>query len=165
MQFHLVAGILHLRQAAQDETLLHPLAPVQVQHHFQVGLGVAQAVNGGDGGNDDGIGPFQQGLGGGQAHLFYMLVDGGVFFDIGIGGRHISFRLVIIVIGNEVFHGIVREELAHFAVQLCGQGLVRRQDQRRALNFLDQVGDGKGLAGTCYTEQSLLRDTAADAIV
>ena len=165
MQFHLVAGILHLRQAAQDETLLHPLAPVQVQYHLQVGLGVAQAVNGGDGGNDDGIGPFQQGLGGGQAHLFNMLVDGCVFFDIGIGGGHVCFRLVIIVIGNEVFHGIVREELAHFSVQLCGQGLVRRQDQRRTLNFLDQVGDGKSLAGTRYTEQSLLRYTAPDAIV
>ena len=131
-----------------------------MQDHLQVGLGIAQAVNGGHGGNDDGIRAFQQGLGGGQAHLFYVLVDGGVFFDIGIGGRHVCFRLVIIVIGNEVFHGIVREELPHFAVQLRGQCLVRRQDQRRTLDFLDQVGNGKGLAGTRYTEQRLLCDTA-----
>ena len=129
-----------------------------MQHHFQVGLGIAQAVNGGDGGNDDGIRAFQQGLGGGQAHLLYVFIDGCVFFDIGITGRDVGLRLVVIVIGNKVFHCIIGKELPHLSVQLRRQGLVRREDQRGTLHFLNKVGNGEGLAGTRYAQQRLLRD-------
>jgi hypothetical protein len=47
----------------------------------------------------------------------------------------------------------VREELAHLAVELGGQGLVGRQQQRRALHLGDDVGDGEGLAGAGDAEQ------------
>jgi len=59
-----------------------------------------------------------------QTQFLYLLVDGEVFFDIGIGGRKIGFRLVIIVIGDEILHGILREERLEFAVKLCRQRLV-----------------------------------------
>ena len=57
-----------------------------------------------------------------------MCVDRGILFDIGIGGGDIGLRLVIIVVGDKVLNGIVREKFAHFAVELGGQGLVMRQD-------------------------------------
>jgi hypothetical protein len=38
---------------------------------------------------------------------------------------------------------------------LCRQGLVRSQDNRRTLRFLDDIGNRVGLAGTGDAEQSL----------
>ena len=157
-QFHLVAGVLHLRQAPQQEALLHALAPVQVQDHLQVGLRVPQSVDGGHRGDDDGIRALQQGLGGGQAHLLYVFVDGGVFFYVGVGGRQVGLRLVVVVVGNKVLHRVAGEKFPHLAVELRRQGLVRRQHQGGTLQFFNEIGDGEGLAGTGHAQQRLVGD-------
>ena len=44
-QIHVVARVLHFRQAPQQPALVDALAAHQVQHHRQVGLRVAQAVD------------------------------------------------------------------------------------------------------------------------
>ena len=92
-----------------------------------------------------------------------MVVDRGVLLDEGIGGRHVGFGLVVVVVGNEIFHCVIREERLELAIQLRGQGLVRRQYQGRALHLLDDVGDAEGLARTGHTEQGLVRQAGLDA--
>jgi hypothetical protein len=52
----------------------------------------------------------------------------------------------------------VREERLELAIQLRRQRLVRRHDQRRLLNVLDDVGDGVGLARAGDAQQGLLGD-------
>jgi hypothetical protein len=69
--------------------------------------------------------------------------------------RHIGLGLVVVVIGNEVLDGVVGKELAEFGVQLGGQRLVGRQDQRRAPGAGDDVGHGVGLARAGDAEQGL----------
>ena len=128
----------------------------EVQAHLPVLAGVAQAVDAGDGGDDDGVAPLQDGLGGGEAHLFDVFVDGGVFFDEGVRSGDVGFRLVVVVVGNEVFDGVVREEFAHFAVKLGSESFVRREDERGALRAGDDVRHGEGFAGTGHAEQGLL---------
>ncbi|MNZ13788.1 hypothetical protein D3C78_306950 [compost metagenome] len=86
-----------------------------------------------------------------------MVVDRGVLLDIGVGGRYVGFRLVIVVVGNEVFDGVIRKEGAELAVKLCRQRLVGRQNQRRALNLGDDVGDAEGLPRPGHTQQRLVR--------
>ncbi|MNL52937.1 hypothetical protein D3C87_1761480 [compost metagenome] len=93
-----------------------------------------------------------------------MIVDRGVLLDEGIRGRHIGFGLVVVVIGNEILHGIVREERLEFAVQLSGQGFVRRQHQGWTLHLSDHVGDAEGLARAGHTEQRLVRQPGFDAL-
>jgi len=46
--------------------------------------------------------------------------------------------LVVVVVRHEILDGVVREELAHFAVELGRERLVVREDQRRPLQ---RVGD------------------------
>ncbi|MNH11775.1 hypothetical protein D3C79_712990 [compost metagenome] len=92
-----------------------------------------------------------------------MVVDRGVLLDEGIGRRHIGFGLVVVVIGNEIFHGVVREERLELAVQLRRQGLVRRQHQRWALHLGDHVGDAEGLARAGHPEQGLVRKARLDS--
>jgi hypothetical protein len=117
LELHLVAGVLHLGEPAQDGALVQALAHAQVQDHAVVVHRVADAVDGRHGGDDDAVLPFQQGLGGRQPHLLDVLVDAGILLDEQVPGRHVGFRLVVVVIGNEVLHRVVREELAELGVQ------------------------------------------------
>jgi hypothetical protein len=152
-ELDLVAAVLQRGQRRSMARWSMMLAAGQVQHHLQIGLRVAEAVDARHRRHQDDVRALQQGLGGGQAHLLDVLVDRGVLLDVGVGGRHIGLRLVVVVVGDEVLDRVVREELAHLAVELRGQGLVRRQQQGRALHALDDVGDGEGLAGAGDAEQ------------
>ena len=66
----------------------------------------------------------KEGTCGTQAELFYLVVNGEVLFDVGIGRRQIGLRLIIIVVGHEILDGIGRKEGLEFSVELCGQRLV-----------------------------------------
>ncbi len=74
-----------------------------------------------------------------------MIIDRGILFYIGVGGRYIGLRLVVIVIGYKILDGIVRKKGFHFAVQLSRQRLVVRQDHGRTVKPCNHVGHGEGL--------------------
>jgi hypothetical protein len=79
----------------------------------------------------------------------------GVLLDVLIFGRDIGFRLVIVVIGNEIFHPVFREELFELVIELVGQGLVVGNDQGGLLVLLDNIGHGIGLSGARDAYQGL----------
>ncbi len=163
-QVQFVARVLHVGEAPQQLALVHAVAAHEVQHHLEVGLGIAEAVDRGYRGDDDRVGPLEQGLGRRQAHLLDVLVDRGVLLDVGVRGRHVGFRLVVVVVRDEVLDGIAREVLLELAVELGRQRLVVREHERRALDGLDHVRDGKRLAGTGDAEQRLVREARLDAV-
>ncbi|MNZ54654.1 hypothetical protein D3C78_725610 [compost metagenome] len=156
-EVHVVARVLQAGQAAQQFALVHAVAAIQVQDHLQVGGGIAKAVDRRHGADDDRVLALQQRLGRRQAHLLDMVVDRGVLLDIGVGGRYVGFRLVVVVVGDEVLNRVVREEGLELAVQLRSQRLVRRQNHGRALHLGDDVGDAESLAGTGHPQQRLVR--------
>ena len=53
-----------------------------------------------------------------------LLVDGGVLFNIGISMGNIGLWLVVVVIGNEIFHSVLREKFPELAAQLGRQRLI-----------------------------------------
>ena len=57
-----------------------------------------------------------------------MLIDGRILLNKEIALRHIGFRLVVIVVTDEVFNCIFREEVPHFGVQLSRQSFIRSHD-------------------------------------
>ena len=81
-----------------------------------------------------------------MTHLVDLVVDGSFLLDIGIRRSDIGFRLVVIVVADEVLDGIVRKEAPEFLVQLCGEGLVVAENERRAIEARDHFGHGEGLA-------------------
>ncbi|MNL15349.1 hypothetical protein D3C87_1363300 [compost metagenome] len=163
-EIHVVAGVLQVGQASQQFTLIEPVAAIHVQDHFQISFRTTQTVDARHGGDDDRVLALQQRLGRRQSHLFDVIVDRGVFLDEGVRGRHVGLRLVVVVVGNEILHGIVREERLELAVQLRRQGLVRCQHQRRTLHLGDHVGDAESLARAGHTEQRLVRQPGFDAL-
>ena len=55
------------------------------------------------------------------------IVDGGVLLNEGIATRNISFRLVVVVVADEVLDGVVGEELPELSraappESCCGRG-------------------------------------------
>ena len=84
-----------------------------------------------------------------------MVVHLRVFLDIGIGRRHIRLGLVVVVIGNEILHRVVGEELLEFAVKLRGQRFIVRHHDGRPLQGLHHIGHGEGFSRSGNTQQDL----------
>ncbi|MPN02203.1 hypothetical protein SDC9_149417 [bioreactor metagenome] len=120
-----------------------------------VALGLADAVDGRDGGHDHHIAPLHDALGAGQAHLLDVLVDGAVLFDEQVALGHIGFRLVVVVVADEVLDRVFREKLPELRVQLCRQCLVGRKHDGGLAQARDHVGHGEGLARARHAQQRL----------
>ena len=90
-----------------------------------------------------------------MAQTVDLIVDAAVFFDERVGLRDIGFGLIVVVVRDEVFDGVVGEELAELRAKLSGERLIVRHNEGRALNLLDQVRDGEGLSGSGGSEERL----------
>ena len=72
---------------------------------------IAYSVQAGDAGYDyDVTSSGEQGRGCAETQLLYLIVDAQVLFYVGVCHRKICLRLIVVVIGNEILDGIVREE-------------------------------------------------------
>ncbi len=157
------ALVLQRDQVGDQLPLVDALALLQRERHRGVGLDRADTVDAGHRGDDDDVVALEQRARRRVAHAVDLLVDRGILLDIGVGARDVGFRLVVIVIADEIFHGVVGEEALELAIELGGQRLVRRQDQRRALRRLDHLRHGVGLARAGDAEQHLGAVVALDA--
>ena len=134
------------------------------ERHRRIGLDRADAVDARHRGDDDDVVALQQRARRRVAHAVDLLVDRGILLDVGVGARDIGFRLVVVVIANEILDRVVGEEALELAVELGGERLVRREHQRRALRRLDHLGHGEGLAGAGDAEQHLRAVVALGAL-
>ena len=151
-----VALVADLHQAAQ-QLIPVPLGPHPEGHH-QVGkiVRLAQTVDAGHGGYYDHVPPLQQGTGGTEPQPVDLVVGGGILGDIGVRMGDIRLWLVVVVVGDEVLHRVVGEELLELRAQLGGQGLVVGQHQGGPVHLGDDVCHGEGLARAGDAQQSLL---------
>ena len=133
VKIHLVPGILDVDELPDHfvPVLFH--AGAQGDHHVKKFLGSAQTVDTGYRRHDDHIPALAERRRSGEPQLIDLVVGGSVFGDIGVRGRHIGFRLVIIIIGDKIFHRVVGKEFLEFSVQLRRQGLIVGKHQRRLI--------------------------------
>ena len=88
----------------------------------------------------------QQSRGGAKAQFFNFIVNREVFFDISTCGRYIGFRLIVVVVRNEVFYSVIGEESLKFRIQLSSQRLIMCQHKSRTLNAFYHISDSKSLS-------------------
>ena len=155
-EVELVAAVLQLDQGAQQPLALDLLALLQGQGHAGIGLGRADAVDAGHRGHDHDVVALEQGAGRRVAHAVDLLVDARGLLDVGVGARDVGFRLIVVVVADEILDGIVGEERLELAVELGRQDLVRRQHDRRPLHLGDDVRHGEGLARAGHAQQHLI---------
>ena len=156
VKIHVAAGILNLDQLGQNflPPHLHPL--FKENHHLVIDLWRPQAVDAGDRRDDQHVVPLKQRGRCRMPHLIDRIVYGGVLGNISVALRDIGFRLVVIVVTDEILHRIVGEELFKFLIELTGQRLVMDQHQGGLLHLRHHVGHGKGLTGSGDAQQRLM---------
>ena len=98
-----------------------------------------------------------------MAHLIDRVVDRRVLRNVRVGLGNVGFRLVVVVVADEILDRIVREELLELLVELPGERLVVHQDQRGLLHPRDHIGHRKGLTGPRHAEEGLMFATFLEA--
>ena len=159
-----VALVLHLDEAARELLPVHPLAPRDALHKREVLGRRAEAVDAGDGGHDEHVPPRHQRARRGVAELVYLVVDVSFLLDVRVGRGDVGLRLVVVVVGDEVLDGVLREEIAELLRELGRKRLVGCDDERRLLYGLDGLRHRVGLAGAGDAEEGLMAHAAAYAV-
>ena len=91
--------------------------------------------------------------------LINLIIAAGVFFDIRVRAWEVGLWLVVVEVRDEVFDGVLREELLELGVELRGECLVVRKDECWSLGLLDDVGDGEGFPCPSGPQQHLMMQT------
>ena len=147
LELQLVIDVERVHEAPQQLVALDMHPSLDVRHLLGEGGRVRHAVEARDGRDDDDVPPpGEERRRGPQAQLVDLVVDRQILLDIGIRGGQVGLRLVVIVVGDEILHGVVREKGLELAIQLRGERLVVAQHERGPPHLLDDVGDGEGLA-------------------
>jgi hypothetical protein len=92
--------------------LVNLLADFEGDGSLQVFFWHAQTIDAAHRGHHNHIPPFKQGAGSRVPQHIDFIVDRGRFGDVSIGAGNIGFRLVIVVIADEVFDGIIGKQLS-----------------------------------------------------
>ena len=159
-----VVALIPVVNEAAHQLLARKLRPGrQIDHHLLKIIRLAESVDAADRRHDDHVPPLQQRGRRGQPQPVDLLVDGGVLFNIGIRMGDIRLGLIIVVVGHEIFHRVVREKRPELRTELRSQRLVVCQHERRTVAVRDDVRHRKRLARAGHTEQHLLRQTVFDA--
>ena len=159
-----VALILDVDQAADERIAPELHARTQRNDHALVVDRVAERIDARHRGHDDNVAALGERGGRGMAQAVDLVVDSGVLLDIGIGRSDVRLRLIVIIVGDEILDGVVREEFAQLGAQLRGERFIVREHERRALCLLDDVSHGEGLARAGNALERLLLQTVADAL-
>jgi hypothetical protein len=104
----------------------------------------------------DHVAPLEQRARCGHTQAIDLLVDDRFFFNVDIGGGDVRFGLIVVVVRDEVFDGVLRKQGAKLLEQLRGERFVVCQDECRTLHALDDARDGKRFAATGDAEQDLI---------
>src|SRR4028118_2293387 len=107
-------------------------------------LGSSEAVERRDARHHDRVAPGEQAARGRVPEPVDVLVDLGVLLDKGVRTRDVRLRLVVVVVGDEVLYGVVREEVGELAGELGRERLVVRDYERGPPDLLGAPGPRGG---------------------
>ena len=125
-----------------------------------VRLGRAQTVDARDAGDDDDVAPLEERARRREPHAVDLVVDRRFLLDVRVGGRNVGFGLVVVVVADEVLDGVLGKEALELLIELRGQRLVVRHDQRRPVHLRQHLRHREGLARAGDAEQHLVRVAA-----
>jgi hypothetical protein len=155
-EFDIVTFVLCL-----DELSKHGIATVQptdveIDNDTAIGFRITNAVDARDGGDNDNVLPGDDRRGCGKSQALDLFVDVGLFLDVEVMLGNIRLRLVVVVVGDEVFHGVFREEFLEFSEELGGQGFIVRQDESRSLRISNDIRNGECFSCAGGAQQDLM---------
>jgi hypothetical protein len=156
-------AVLDVSESAQKLVAFDLLSAFDFDRECFVIFDVTETVDARDRRDDEHITACEQVERRGVAELFDFLVDRRVFFDVRIGRRQIRLGLVVVVVGNEIRNGVLREKTLELAAQLRSQSFVVSEHEGWALHFVNDVRHRERFAGTRRTEERLVLFSGAEA--
>ena len=146
-------AVLEFDQFTQEVTGLDRLTNMATQMVFEERLGRVETVNARYRRHHDAVGTGDQGSHGGKPFLFNALVDAQLLVDVQVPLGEVGFRLIVVVVRDEVLHGVIGEIAHHFLVQLASKGLVVAHDECGDVELFNHVSHGERLAAARHAEQ------------
>ena len=159
-----VTRVLNVYQQSEEAIALDLIPHLQEHGPVQVGLRGAQAVNARHRAYHHDVATRKQAGRSGVAQALDIFIDGGVFFNVGIGLRDVGFRLVVVVVADKIFNGIIGQQLPEFVGQLRSEGFIRGHDEGRPLHFFNKPGCRGRFTGTRRTHQHNVPLTTVNAV-
>lgn len=156
-EVNIFAIILQVGEFAEEFVAYDFFAETEADDAGLVIFGRAEAEDARDAGDNNNVLAAHQAGRGGEAQAVELVVAGGVFFDVDVTLGDVGLGLIIVIIADEVFDGVFGEELAEFFIELCGEGLVVRDDESGFFEPLDDVGHGEGFSAAGNAQQGLMR--------
>ena len=164
-RLHIVAHVERTDELSQKLVAVEPLPSTNGDDALLHGRGSSHAIDARHARHDDHVfPPRQQRRHCREPQTVDFVVDGKVFLDIRVGRWQIGLGLVVVVVADVVFHGVVREETLHFLVELRRQRLVVTEDERGLPGAGNHVGHGESLARTRHAEQHLRAVAPTDSV-
>ena len=160
-QVHIVAGVLQVDELAQDVPLVALLADGEAEDAVPVLARRAQPVDAGHRGHHDDVLAHEQRRRGGVAEAVDLVVDGRVLLYVGVRRGEVGLGLVVVVVRDEELDPVLGEQVPELGGELGGQGLVRLDDERGALDLFNHPGDGGRFPGAGDALQGLVAVTAS----
>ena len=148
-----VACVLNVDEVTQQVLAVDVVADLKFHHSIDVLRGCSQTVDRRHCRYDDNVASRQKAVGRRIAESLDLVVDRRVLLDVGVGLRDVRLWLVVVVVRHEVLDGVARQQLAELVRKLRGQRLVGSHDEGRSLEFLDEPGGGRRLAGAGSPQQ------------
>ena len=136
----------------------------QRDYHFFVIKRVTDRINTRYGRNDNNISTLRQSRRCTVTKFVDFVIYSTVFFDISIGRRHISLRLIVVIIRNEILNCIFRKKFLKLGAKLCRKCFVMSQNKCRSVDFFNDICHCKSLARTCNAHKSLLFVASQNAL-
>ncbi len=159
-----VSFVMDFAQAGNQGLKGPFLANFDRDDHSGVIFGRAQAINAGNTGHNDDVPAREKRMGGRMAQFVDIVVDRGIFFYVGVGSRHVCFRLIIVIITYKIFHGISGKKLAELVIELGRKSLVGRENKRGPVAFGNYICHTECFAGTGYAKKHLAWHSGPDIL-
>ncbi len=155
-EVHVVPLVEYLHQPPRNILAADPLPFLQQQQHPVVSLRRTQTIDAAHRADNDRVPPLEQRPRRREPQLVQLLVDRRFLLDIEVARRNVRLRLVVVVVAHKVLDRIAGEELLELVIELRRQRLVMRQNQRRPVRLLNDLGHGEGLARPGHPQQHLV---------
>ena len=90
-------------------------------------------------------------------HTINLLINRTVLFNKRIATRHVSLRLVVIIVRDKILNRVIREKRFKFTIKLRGERFIWRKNNRRALRTLNNMSHCKGFTRARSAKENLIR--------
>ena len=162
LQFVIIAVILNVDELSNKLVAILLDLFIQEHRHTRIIHRRTNTIDAGNRGNNDYITTGKKLGGCCMTQFLHFLINGGILFDKGIRGRHIRFRLIVIVVTDKIHHRIVWEKFLQLGSQLRRKRFIGSQHKGWLLHSLNGFSHGVGFARTRHAQQGLITHTRFD---